>query len=283
VAVGPTTDEIVTTATNTSGNPRIDRAVLRLNRSASTATVITIQGTPAATPSPPALTQNLGPGGTFDLPLARWTVANGYTSIGAADIINEAWYPQPAGPILCTSTSRPQGVSIKSGQEIRETDTLRDLWWDGTQYRLTGGQILYTKVTNNEAYMVNHAQGAALSFFTTPLFAIASGQAYEIDYWFPVGNGGFINGLIDSELYLSTDGSTYNSYGKAGLTALTAQGTWGTGRRITWKANVNDFNLSVRLLVHVSGGNFDVIASSLNFLHLTVSTTGKLRSEVVGP
>jgi len=147
----PTTDEIIDTLpANTSGNPRIDRLVLRLNRSTRQVRTQYLQGTPAVTPSAPALTQSTSTSsGNFDMPLARWTVANGYTTVAAADIVTEAWYPQGGGTILCTSTSRPFGVVLVKGLAIYETDSgLRQTWtgaawqrsdWD-TAWGLAGGR-----------------------------------------------------------------------------------------------------------------------------------------------
>ncbi|HEY3004521.1 MAG TPA: hypothetical protein VGJ44_19395 [Kribbellaceae bacterium] len=62
---------------NTSGNSRIDRIVLRLDRSGNTVTSQYLQGTPAGSPVAPALTQ--AEGGVWEIPFAQFTVVNNAT------------------------------------------------------------------------------------------------------------------------------------------------------------------------------------------------------------
>jgi hypothetical protein len=130
----PTTDEVVSSLpANVSGNPRIDRLVLRLDRSTRNVRTLYVQGTAAATPSAPALTQSTSfSSGVFDFPLARWQVASGYTTIAAGDVVTEAWYPLPSGVILCLSTGRPFGAGLRPGQQIYETDTGLTYRWRNT-------------------------------------------------------------------------------------------------------------------------------------------------------
>lgn len=140
----PTVDEIIASLpANTSGNPRIDRLVLRLDRATRTVRTQYLQGTAAASPSAPALTQNTSlSSGLYDFPLARWQIANGYTTITAGDIVTEAWYPQPSGLTLCTSTSRPFGTSRTVGMEVYETNTKQTWSWDGSWWRPRPGTCL---------------------------------------------------------------------------------------------------------------------------------------------
>jgi hypothetical protein len=71
--------------TNTSSNPRVDRLVLRRDLVARTVVPTVLQGTPAASPEPPALTQT--DDGLWDLPLHRFTVPanSGAPITGAVD------------------------------------------------------------------------------------------------------------------------------------------------------------------------------------------------------
>lgn len=74
------------TSVNSTGNPRIDRIVLRRSLSAKTVVPTVIQGTPASSPSAPALTQVED--GVWDLPLYRFTVpANSGTVL--SNIVDE--------------------------------------------------------------------------------------------------------------------------------------------------------------------------------------------------
>jgi hypothetical protein len=95
-------------AANASGQPRIDLAVLRLNRADWTVTFQILQGTPAASPVAPTVTQVDGPSGVWEMPLANIAVANGAATITAANVTaravylnsynfegNKAWTPTP--------------------------------------------------------------------------------------------------------------------------------------------------------------------------------------------
>lgn len=66
--------EDVDIASNASGNPRIDRIVLRKSDAGQTVRLTVIQGTPAASPSPPAIT------GSTDFKLVWIWVPNGYNA-----------------------------------------------------------------------------------------------------------------------------------------------------------------------------------------------------------
>jgi microcystin-dependent protein len=74
--------------TNTSGNPRIDRVILR-NTVASGISIVILKGTPGAVPAAPALTQNST---TYEISLAQLALANGYTQILTANITDERSY-----------------------------------------------------------------------------------------------------------------------------------------------------------------------------------------------
>ncbi len=72
---------------NSSGNDRIDRMVLRFDPIAKEVRQTYLIGTPAGSPSAPALTQV--PGGIWDIPLAQIAAANLFASIVDADITDE--------------------------------------------------------------------------------------------------------------------------------------------------------------------------------------------------
>lgn len=71
-----------------SSNTRIDRVVLRLDKSVATRSIMlaVLTGTPAASPFPPALTRE---GNIYELSLARVTVGPGVLSIAPAAVTDE--------------------------------------------------------------------------------------------------------------------------------------------------------------------------------------------------
>lgn len=79
--------ETFTIAANASGNPRIDRIVLRADWATKTIALAMIAGTPAATPTPAALTQTEGT--TWEVSLAYIWVANGFATIANDEIHDE--------------------------------------------------------------------------------------------------------------------------------------------------------------------------------------------------
>lgn len=88
-----------------AGATRIDRGVLRVDRSAETVTEEIVTGTPGSG-QPPALTNNAGPGtGVWEFPLYRVTVVNGATTFADEDVVPEGWYVG-GNPIVVDVSSR---------------------------------------------------------------------------------------------------------------------------------------------------------------------------------
>lgn len=94
-------------AENTSGNPRIDRVVARLNEASRTIEFDVLEGTPAGSPVAPDLTRTAG---VYELGLADITLANGYSTITAAEIADQRWDVS-----LCGASSMTIGVIPPSG------------------------------------------------------------------------------------------------------------------------------------------------------------------------
>lgn len=118
------TDLTVTVAANTSGNPRIDTMVLRVDYAAQTVRAVLKQGTPAASPARPALTQVAGV--TWEIPLADIAVANAFVTIVNANITN---YPAVANAYDALFHER---ILNNSGGELKTGDVVI---WDTTADR----------------------------------------------------------------------------------------------------------------------------------------------------
>jgi hypothetical protein len=74
-------------AANASGNPRIDRIVLRRDLSANTVTAVVVQGTAAASPVAPALTQV--PTGIWEVPVCQYRAETGFVNTDALKLTDE--------------------------------------------------------------------------------------------------------------------------------------------------------------------------------------------------
>lgn len=109
---------------------RIDRLVLRLDRSAVAAgdwiTPVVIEGTPSASPQPPALVQT--PDGYYDIPIARWTSASNGSLSG---LVDERVFAA-ASPVEFRSDARPPATLRRYGFE---RNTGRVMYADGTTWR----------------------------------------------------------------------------------------------------------------------------------------------------
>lgn len=108
------TETIVPIPANASGNPRIDMVVLRMDREASAPNQfainpVVIQGTAAASPVAPNWLRNETADGTgkWDIPLAQVAVANGATTITAANVTNRAWWVSGSGYVGVTGAAPP--------------------------------------------------------------------------------------------------------------------------------------------------------------------------------
>lgn len=78
--------EALAIAANGSGQARIDRLVVRLNRTSYIADFTILQGTPAASPAVPAISRDAQ---YYDLALAQVAVANGASTITAGNVTDE--------------------------------------------------------------------------------------------------------------------------------------------------------------------------------------------------
>ncbi|WP_242882571.1 hypothetical protein [Actinomadura litoris] len=111
---------------------RVDRLVLRLNRDATAPeaflTFVVIAGTPAASPTIPAMQQVTSTGGMWDLPIARWT---SQASGAFSGLVDERTFLGNA-PILYNSMARPTPTRRTLGIEI---DTGRITRWDGQTWQ----------------------------------------------------------------------------------------------------------------------------------------------------
>ena len=146
--VSSSAEEIVTLATADATNPRIDRIILRLDRNANTISLTKLTGTPAASPSAPALTQNTL---LWEISLAQVVVAATDTLIAAGDVTDERTYVLDW--IYRASFMRPTGKnSAATEQTLTDAATIA---WDmdaGAAAKVTlGGNRVMGAPTNMRA------------------------------------------------------------------------------------------------------------------------------------
>jgi hypothetical protein len=120
-----TVEYSISITANASGAVRQDLVVLKLDRATWNVTMVVKTGTAGA--GIPALTQDLGTTGVFEIPVAVVRITSGTVNIGASDVtILGAYLAEPL--LFCTSASRPTAIN---GRRIFETNT-------GLQYIAVG-------------------------------------------------------------------------------------------------------------------------------------------------
>lgn len=105
-----------TIAGNSSGNPRIDTVILRADYVAQTVRLAVLQGSPAGSPTPLALTQT--PGVTWEIPLADIAVANGFVSITNANITPRHEWVNAASGVYLDNILNNSGGTLQDGDVV---------------------------------------------------------------------------------------------------------------------------------------------------------------------
>jgi hypothetical protein len=111
---------------NSSGSTRTDRVVLRLDRAAWTVRAVVKAGTPGS--GAPALTQQTGDSGVYEIPLARVTVLNGASAVS---VTREELY---IGTRLRPCTASARNPLPVLGETAYEVDTGRLILWNGSSW-----------------------------------------------------------------------------------------------------------------------------------------------------
>jgi len=110
-------EETLSIATAHPTLARIDRVIVRLDRTNNLIDLAVLTGTPNASPTVPALTQSST---TWEIPLARVAVAAGDTAIAAGDVTDERGYT-----VDWTSPAIPE-VILKTADENIKNTTIQD-------------------------------------------------------------------------------------------------------------------------------------------------------------
>jgi hypothetical protein len=102
-----TSQKVLPIGSNSSGNPRVDIAVIRCHFADNNIVVDIVQGTPAASPVAPTVTQNTT---MWETKLADIAVANGAATITAANVTDQRVYTSAIAKFTKTNV-----VSVPSG------------------------------------------------------------------------------------------------------------------------------------------------------------------------
>lgn len=137
---------------NTSGNPRLDLIVLRLDRSTFTVRLGKTNGAPASVPAAPAAIQDSGSSGVYELPVATVRVVSsgtsGLPSILAADVTAVDWWLAPHAVV----TRSGQFPPASHGMLMHQYDTGRMFRAVGSNWVAAGEVGAWTKVGVNSSW-----------------------------------------------------------------------------------------------------------------------------------
>ncbi|MFZ4143397.1 hypothetical protein ACOZDZ_22095 [Streptomyces griseoincarnatus] len=122
-----TTGDTLAVSANASGSTRIDRVVLRLDRSTWTVRAVVKEGTPGA--GAPALTQDTGDTGVYEVPVAEVSILSG---AGSVTVTRRELY---VGTRLRPGTSTTRNPNPLPGELVYETNTSILRMWDGSAWR----------------------------------------------------------------------------------------------------------------------------------------------------
>lgn len=102
-------------AANASGNPRIDSVILRVDYTAQTVRCVILQGTPAASPVAPTLTQNAL---VWESSIAEVDVANGVASFTTSNIWQHRNYHNSSQDLFYENVLNNSGGALRSGDIV---------------------------------------------------------------------------------------------------------------------------------------------------------------------
>lgn len=108
--------ENLSIAANASGNPRIDTIILEADFTLQTVRLDVLQGTPAASPTPPSLTQTDNV--LWQIPLADIAVANGFITITDADVQSRHEWIDTAAGVYIDNVLNNSGTTLQTGDVV---------------------------------------------------------------------------------------------------------------------------------------------------------------------
>lgn len=180
-----------TLTANSSGQPRIDLAVLGLDRSTWAVTEYVKTGTPSSSPSAPALQRDaMGAGtGKWEIPLATIAVASGATVITSGDVTPVAAFIGPAQTLYVVDVATLQQIPAPvAGQLVWVAGTVNQLYvysassgWRRADWNAPWGVIAGKSYTSNGADLAVGHIAEALSNMDTGSVVVTAGRRYAID------------------------------------------------------------------------------------------------------
>lgn len=246
-------------------NPRRDLVIAQVRdtnygEAANDARITVVTGTPAASPSDPALTSYPN-----CVVLARVAVAAAATTILTANITDlRTRATALGGRVACTSTTRPTGASLFNGLGIWETDTFRSLDYDGTGWVIMAEPAqahtpTLTNITlgNGSLAFAYHRSDGWCDLYGRFTLGSTSSIGGQMGFSLPVAGNTSFSSLNGSILIQDTGTALYAAFGyltstsRLDIYAMNAAGTYtaltATSATVphTW-ANTDVIDIAIR-------------------------------------
>jgi hypothetical protein len=251
--VGSVTTQTLTVGTSDGINPRVDLVIAQVDESSGTptATVRVVAGTPAPSPSDPALT------GSYAI-LARILVPANSSSVSTGNITDKRELVVTAGGVI-PALSSTSITDIFDGQLRYDTDTGRlSVYTTATGWAQLAapttprGIIGKFVATSNSAAWTDAAE---VTVQTVPAMTFTAGRRYKITSLFAIGNPSGANAAGDIILLRHRVGGGT----KGGIRVTTTAGTAGTGINggvlVTYVDDATSGSFAVTLVAQNSSGS----------------------------
>lgn len=181
-----------TVTANASGLTRVDLLVLRLTRATWDVTSEVKAGAPGS--GAPALTQDTGTTGVFEIPVATITVPSGDVSISSDQVVAAGYYlGEPL--IVCTSSTRPGHAP---GRRIWETDTAITYVSTGAAWRLLQPTVFTssTRPSHQAGLLIYESDTARLMMSTGAAWRVVGDEAGVVAVSIQSGCSASANSLL---------------------------------------------------------------------------------------
>lgn len=207
-------------AANASGNARIDTVVLRKDYTAQTIRAVVRQGTPAASPVPPTLTQTAS---TWEIPIADVAVANGFSTITDSNItprhefcnvgngtfidgvVNNSGAALVDGDVVIWDSTADRGITTTTtGNNWKVAGVVRGRIAAGARGRIQTGGVGYVKYR--------------LTTLGVQPWSASFGRNLELVTGLFAGYATHVSIRATASSYVGTDGSNAASGGAGGRT-----------------------------------------------------------------
>lgn len=262
-------DEIVylPVANNSTGNPRIDRIIVRVDWVANLVEFAVLQGVTAASPVPPALTQNTG---RWEISLAQIRVNAGVSTIASGNVTDERAFAGDFKQLFYTDSFDDKKVfsSLESSVDgkLKEIVTSAD-----------GSTKTITEKTADG--VINYPSQSLVYVRRTTSLTVPSGVDTKITFDSVVND-------VQSEFSLSTNGFTPKEGGNylmhfqviwsttptsdISLKLFTGGASWksntiGSADKINnFSRTINDFTPGQRYDFYINQGTSEAVLSQIN-------------------